>query len=1006
MAGEDLGSAKLILTADDRDLSEKLRAAKKQVDELARQAGVTGDAFSKFFSRNYRLSINDSQLVAANTRLSNLQAKLKEIAASPINVRLNIIEGGLGGGGKQVTRETIQRRFQEATKGGLSGQLTDILAGDIGATRTADLRSALLARLGRGSFVSGGFNVPGLREVITQLGGAPSGAREQLLKQARELVQNVNDSIINKVGQNLLDLKLQLQEGVEGADPPGGDPRLRAEKAQTRLIGLETRLNALQERGVNITRQRNQLARAQASLSEQDFRATALTTQQLENATRLEERAFRVQSAREQQARRSGVGGATTSEQILAGRGGQQKGAALSINAINTALDKQLGLVNRINVLEAKGINVSSSRAKLTQLQAEISNGNLGTANQLLGVLSRQVRTEENALRVANLRAAAAKKLAAAAAATPTAAPTTPATRGGLTARQRRNRDIASNALIGGAFPLLFGQGVGASLGGAVGGAGGGAIGGQFGFGLSLLGTAVGAQFDAIIQKAGTLSKALNDPINSFGEVTQAGLLSSKGLERQVQALIAVGREAEAAALIQQDLANSYGGAEAARALAESQDQLNRSWTQLSVNLGQLALPVFAAAADDAASSLGGLLAILRSIANLRLPEAPPQGPSASTLARGGLRGLAAFAGGGPVGFLGALGGEVSRFFGRNRPTAATSTEATAAAESKRSSLLSNQYKLITAQVQGYKDLALRAERQISLEQEALDIANLRARRAGDPAVDERRRQGSQERFRIDEELRNLERDRARTAQENERRSAEESAKRASALRLISSETEIQAGAIERQLKNAQALAQVEAGILRDALAQRQAIEESTASAVERERALRAELGEAQALGDETAIFRATTQLYLAAGQTKLALIDGARALSDAGRSLKDNILNAQRSIRSTLEGSFDLLQAPVRQQLLEQARGRINFSLFDVGRVRTPSEIFGAAAASESIAAQQQIIAQSSTALVDVNSALVGVVQELNKKKWDVAVNVQGASGYQIIGDVVNATS
>lgn len=623
----------------------------------------------------------------------------------------------------------------------------------------------------------------------------------------------------------------------------------------------------------------------------------------------------------------------------------------------------------------------------------------------LARVRQQRVAAERNALRIA-ARAPERGRLDALGA--PLPVPPLPRNFFGAQRTQldRRRQDIASNALIGGAFPLLFGQGIGAAVGGGLGGAGGGAIGGQFGFGLSLLGTAVGAQFDAIIQKAGTLSKALNDPINSFGEVTQAGLLSSKGLERQVQALIAVGREAEAAALIQQDLANSYGGAEAARALAESQDQLNRSWTQLSVNLGQLALPVFAAAADDAASSLGGLLAILRSIANLRLPEAPPQGPSASTLARGGLRGLAAFAGGGPVGFLGALGGEVSRFFGRNRPAAATSTGATAAAESKRSSLLSNQYKLITAQVQGYKDLALQAERQISLDQEALDIANLRARKAGDPAVDERRRQGSQERFRIDEELRNLERDRARTAQENERRSAEESAKRASALRLISSETEVQAGAIERQLQNAQTLAQVEAGILRDALAQRQAIEESTASAVERERALRAELGEAQALGDETAIFRATTQLYLAAGQTKLALIDGARALSDAGRSIRDNILNAQRSIRSTLEGSFDLLRAPIQQQLLEQARGRINFSLFDVGRVRTPSEIFGAAAASESIAAQQQIIAQSSTALVDVNSALVGVVQELNKKKWDVAVNVQGASGYQIIGDVVNATS
>jgi hypothetical protein len=571
-----------------------------------------------------------------------------------------------------------------------------------------------------------------------------------------------------------------------------------------------------------------------------------------------------------------------------------------------------------------------------------------------------------------------------------------------LAAAARRRQDIASNALIGGAFPLLFGQGIGAAVGGGLGGARGGAIGGQFGFGLSLLGTAVGAQFDAIIQKSTVLGNALSNPIARFGELQQAGILSSKGLERQVESLIAVGREAEAAALIQQDLANSYGGAENAKRLADEQDRLNRSWSEFSLNLAQTALPTLAAGAEEAARALQGLNEILKTIGSF----VPPGVRDVVTPRAGDVR-RPFFS---PIspGFGASVIGAVLGRFAPSRPTAtgAGTTPQTAESEAKRTALLSSQYKLITAQVQGYKDLALRAERQVSLEQEALDSAKLRARRAGQPEIDARRTQGAQERFRIEEQLQQLGRDAARTAAEQQQKNAQEAAQRASTLRLISSETEIQAGAIERQLQNAQALAQVEAGILRDALAQRQAIEESTASAVERERALRAELGEAQALGDETAIFRATTQLYLAAGQTKLALIDGARALSDSGRSLRDNILNAQRSIRSTLEGSFDLLQAPIQQQLLEQARGRINFSLFDVGRVRTPSEIFGAAAASESIAAQAQIITQSSTALVDVNSALVGVVQELNKKKWDVAVNVQGASGYQIIGDVVNATS
>jgi hypothetical protein len=184
----------------------------------------------------------------------------------------------------------------------------------------------------------------------------------------------------------------------------------------------------------------------------------------------------------------------------------------------------------------------------------------------------------------------------------------------------RRRQDITSNALIGGAFPLLFGQGIGASVGGAVGGGAGGAIGGQFGFGLSLVGTAVGAQFDAIIQKAGLLGQALGDPIKNFEALRQSALLSSRGLERQVQFLISSGREAEAAAIIQQDLARSYGSAENARELAGAQDKLNRSWAQLSAGLAVLGLEPIANAAQDAANALGGLREIIEFFAKFRPP--------------------------------------------------------------------------------------------------------------------------------------------------------------------------------------------------------------------------------------------------------------------------------------------------------------------------------------------------------------------------------------------------
>ena len=61
---------------------------------------------------------------------------------------------------------------------------------------------------------------------------------------------------------------------------------------------------------------------------------------------------------------------------------------------------------------------------------------------------------------------------------------------------QRTFGNATSSALIGGAFPLLFGQTGAAAVGGGVGGLAGGLIGGQFGFALSIVGTAIGSAID------------------------------------------------------------------------------------------------------------------------------------------------------------------------------------------------------------------------------------------------------------------------------------------------------------------------------------------------------------------------------------------------------------------------------------------------------------------------------------------------------------------------------
>ena len=87
----------------------------------------------------------------------------------------------------------------------------------------------------------------------------------------------------------------------------------------------------------------------------------------------------------------------------------------------------------------------------------------------------------------------------------------------GTKAQERRQklRSAAGSGIIGGAFPALFGQGVGASIGGGFGGLAGGLIGGEFGFGLSLVGTALGQAID----DARTFNESLNQ-LNANFQVT------------------------------------------------------------------------------------------------------------------------------------------------------------------------------------------------------------------------------------------------------------------------------------------------------------------------------------------------------------------------------------------------------------------------------------------------------------------------------------------------------
>jgi len=164
--------------------------------------------------------------------------------------------------------------------------------------------------------------------------------------------------------------------------------------------------------------------------------------------------------------------------------------------------------------------------------------------------------------------------------------------RRGRTSADRAVRErVASNALIGGAFPLLFGQGGAASAGGALGGAAGGLLGGQFGFALSLVGTQLGSIVDNLISGAAELGQA----IGSFAQDTQA-VATAIGLQNSAeQARLTLIEEVQGKTaafnasmkLLRKEVGE--GGVRALQRFGETQRIINRTFATLGTNLQSVA---------------------------------------------------------------------------------------------------------------------------------------------------------------------------------------------------------------------------------------------------------------------------------------------------------------------------------------------------------------------------------------------------------------------------------
>ena len=130
----------------------------------------------------------------------------------------------------------------------------------------------------------------------------------------------------------------------------------------------------------------------------------------------------------------------------------------------------------------------------------------------------------------------------------------------------QRAKGALSNALIGGGFPLLFGQGAIGAAGGGIGGALGGALGGGFGFGLSIAGTALAQQVQQVLDFRKSI-RELNKEMQEMGissnisgsQVRQLGKSLGITKEEAVKALQEFKRFGNDAVLIAKKFGGDFG---------------------------------------------------------------------------------------------------------------------------------------------------------------------------------------------------------------------------------------------------------------------------------------------------------------------------------------------------------------------------------------------------------------------------------------------------------------
>ena len=416
-----------------------------------------------------------------------------------------------------------------------------------------------------------------ITEYVTALGSANAArARQNNLIEDEIRLQQTAARVSRLAAAGIRETSGTTQLGPGPASPVGslvGQKSPVAEKINRTLQGkkdeieLQTALLRLEEKSA-------------AALNEK------LELQQRLNRAALAQGKTDVETVSAQQAQR---------QQFLAGKSGTaMQGPLAPAGAMGFPVALSLSRVEQrgieeANKAEARGLEIAAKKQEILQRTATTRQALAGLAGNLQRLDQNSVVAIADAARgQAKLVELAKQKAELAAAALKTSQAETKAAvalakqqQTALAAKRKERSGMIQNAMIGGAFPMLFGGGAGAVLGGA---AGGFIPGNPM---MSIVTSALGTMVDEFAAAAIAVGAALMDTATTFDFVKEKSLFSSKELEKYATKLQEAGFVASASAVAQFDIIRKVGnkGVEDLATLASESDKLNRAFAELTVQM-------------------------------------------------------------------------------------------------------------------------------------------------------------------------------------------------------------------------------------------------------------------------------------------------------------------------------------------------------------------------------------------------------------------------------------